>query len=278
MPNETDLSPEDEQAILDMIENNEERSSQKEEKPAKRSKKSPPKSNSKKNTKTKEPEFSMWNWLEKVVGYNIGEFFGDTVCAKTKTCQQIAVECAEEGKQVKFIDHEANLDQEDVAYMKSKGIHYKLMPRKEDLYDLKKDDLKGIDLLIIDSATLAITGSWKKLNMQGKGSLLQAYHGLLYRLSQACIESKKHIVLITAQPISVMGDRNLIQPVGDKADFFVKEIYYIKADRGADGFITSRKMLAYRSRKFPDGTLITSIKTLKFGAELDKQQMMKILN
>lgn len=277
MPEEEKLSTEQEAEMLKLLETETKEASPAPEPPEKAppKKKTPPKSKGK--GKGKEPPFSMFKWLEKAIGYNIGEIFGDTGSGKTKTCQQIAIECAAEGKKVKFVDHEGNLDEDDITFMKSKGITYKLMSRKDDLYNIKKEDLKGYDLLIIDSATLAITGCWHKMNMQGKGKMLQELQGMLYRLSQHCIETKKHIVLITAQPISVMGDRKLIQPTGDKSSFMVKEIYYIEAPRGEDGFILKRRMVAFRSRKFPDGKLISTIKTQKRGVDLDKKHMLKIL-
>jgi len=227
---------------------------------------------------TKKPgEFSTWNWLEAVIDYNTAMIFGDTGSGKTKTCMQIAYECAQEGKKVKYIDHEANLSQTDIKTMRAAGITYELIPDYQELYRLKKEDLNNIDLMIIDSATLAITGKWSNFDMHQKGQILQMLQGMMYRLSQECIRSRKHIVIVTAQPISVMGERHSILPMGDKVSFLCKEIWLASAPRDEEGKVISRTLTAFRSRSFEDGTIITKVKTKKFGATLNKQIMSKLL-
>lgn len=223
------------------------------------------------------PGFLMWDWLVKVIEYNTAMIFGDTGSGKTKTCMQIAFECAKEGRKVKYIDHEANLSQQDIKTLTDVGVVYKLIPDYTALYNLKKDDLRGFDLMIIDSATLAITGRWAKLDMHSKGQILQMLQGMVYSLSQECITNRKSIVIMTAQPISVMGDRKNLSPVGDKTMYMTKEIYYIAAPRDEHGRVVSRNIVAYRSRSFDDGTIITKIKTQKFGVLMDKTIMANLL-
>ncbi len=132
MPDEDKLSQEDEAEMLKLLGSEQEISTPDPPEKDPPKKKTTPKSKGK--GKNKETPFSMFNWLEKAIGYNIGEIFGDTGSGKTKTCQQIALECAAEGKKVKFVDHEGNLDEDDITFMKSKGITYKLMSRKHLLH------------------------------------------------------------------------------------------------------------------------------------------------
>ena len=230
-----------------------------------------------KKAPAKKDGFSMWQWLVEMIGYNVGMIFGDTGSGKSKTCEQIAYECAKEEKKVYYIDHEANFSKKDIDTLKKAGVTYKLMTKKDDLYDLDQQKIHGFDLVIIDSATLAITGTWAKLNMQQKGSTLQQLQGMVYRLSQYCIEKKNCIVILTAQPTSLMGDKHTIQPLGDKVHYLCKEIYYIKAPRNEEGFITKRTVISFRSRSFPDGTVIAPIETQKFGVKFDVKHMEKIM-
>lgn len=221
--------------------------------------------------------FSMWSWLVEVVGYNTAMIFGDTGSAKTKTCEQIAYECAKEGRKVKYIDHESNLSHHDVETMQRAGITYKLIADSNKLYSIKTDEISGFDLIIIDSATLAITGKWASLDMHGKGEILQRLQGMVYKISQECIGKQKSIVIFTAQPISVMGDRKNLAPVGDKCMFMTKEIYYMFAPRNEEGIITKRVLKSYRSRNFPDGTIISEIHTQKFGVKFDYKRLSDIM-
>jgi len=232
----------------------------------------PPKAPAKKNDNA----FSMWHWIQEMIGNNVAEIFGDTGSGKTKTCQQIAYECTKEGKKVYYIDTEANFSKKDEETLKKVGVTYQLITNKDQLYGLDRQNIHDFDLVIIDSATLVITGIWGKLNMNQRGALLQQLQGLIFRLSQFCIEKKTCTVIITAQPISVMGDRNMIQPIGDKSMFMTKSIYYIRAPREGDT-IRERHLVTFRDRSFPDGTLISDIKTKKFGADLDYKRMQDLL-
>jgi len=241
-------------------------------------KKAPPKkSASTKKAPAKKGKFLMWEWLQAVIDYNTALIFADTGAGKTKACEQIAYECAKEGKKVKYIDHEANFSRSDKEILKEAGVTYQLIPNWRKLYNLKKDDIKGYDLVIVDSATLAITGKWASLDMHSKGSILQQLQGMVYRLSEECITKRETIVLLTAQPISTMGDRNALAPVGDKVMFMCKEIFYIYAPRDEEGKISKRIIKAFRSRNFQDGTIISTIKTQKFGVEFDKKHMTDLL-
>jgi hypothetical protein len=228
--------------------------------------------------KKKDGQFSMWEFLSKVIGYGNCEIFGDTGSGKTKTCIQIALDCSSEGKKVLYVDTEGNLNSGNIDIIKQAKIDYRCIADGKDLYRLKKDTIIPYDLIIIDSATLTITGTWAEQKSNEHGDTLQRFQGMMYKFMVECLISKKHIVIITGQPTSTMMQSvPTIGPMGDKVNFMIKEIYYVRAPRDPNGFVTSRTMVAWRCRSFQDGTIITKITTKQFGADLDKDIMADLL-
>jgi RecA/RadA recombinase len=223
--------------------------------------------------------FSMKKWLSGIVGNDIMLIFGDSGVGKTKMACQIGIDAAREGMNVIYYDHEMNIDKKVVEFIKQNNITYRPIPDYRDVMKLPENTMESqhSDLIIIDSATLCITGKWFSSSMQIKGALLQQLQGMYYAVKQWCSINKKTAIII-AQPISSMGDRKTIEPVGDKAQFMTKTILYLNSDKGLHGDHTNRKVQIFKSRTIPDKTLVTSFETTEYGIIFkDPSRMMKII-
>lgn len=203
-------------------------------------------------------DFSFYYWLWKLVGYDILLLFGDSGIGKTKICSQLAFELRKEGKTVRYYDTEGNLSQTAVERFKEAGINHISIPDYKMMLKIGKDETE--DVIVLDSATLFITGKWARLDMRAHGEMLQVVQAVYYQIKQWCQKNGK-IAIITAQPISVMGDRKGIEPMGDKANFMAKVIFYVKGDRKGEGGFENRRLVTFKSRDMPDGTIITHFET-----------------
>jgi|TARA_Y100000034_G_scaffold69923_1_gene84397 RecA/RadA recombinase len=227
--------------------------------------------------KTPTPKFSMVKWLDYMVGNDILELFGKTGFGKSKICSQIAIELSKEGKSVTYYDSELSLSKKGVrALERNTGVTYKSNPDYEQMIKIDLDKIKT-DYLIIDSTTLYITGRWAFSDMHKRGHMLQMLQWLYNKVKVWC-QKKKKTAIFVAQPISEMGERNEIAPIGDKANFFCKTILKIKAKRNKNTEkIENRRIVVFKSRDHPDGTVVSHFKTTATGVIFDqKEQMMKI--
>jgi len=215
---------------------------------------------------------NFYYWLYKLVGYDILLVFGDSGIGKTKFCSQMAFELIREGKSVRYYDTEGNLDDHVIEKFKDSGITYVSIPDYRQMLKIGKGETE--DIIILDSATLFITGKWARLDMRGHGDMLQVVQAVYYQVKQWCQQNGK-IAIITAQPISVMGDRRGVEPMGDKSNFMVKTILYVKGDRKSEGGFENRRILTYKSRNMPDGTLITHFETTATGVRFLNPERLK---
>lgn len=217
-------------------------------------------------------DFSFYYWLWKLVGYDILLLFGDSGIGKTKICSQLAFELRKEGKTVRYYDTEGNLSQAAIERFKEAGINHISIPDYKLMLKIGKDETE--DAIILDSATLFITGKWARADMRAHGEMLQVVQAVYYQIKQWCQKNGK-IAIITAQPISVMGDRKAVEPMGDKANFMAKVIFYVKGDRKSEGGFENRRLVTYKSRDMPDGTIITHFETTIDGATFLNMDRLK---
>jgi hypothetical protein len=218
------------------------------------------------------PAYSPYYWLYRLVGYDILLLFGDSGIGKTKFCSQMAFELIKEGKSVKYYDTEGNLDDHVIEKFRDSGVSYVSIPDYRQMLKIGKGETE--DVLILDSATLFITGKWARLDMRGHGDMLQVVQAVYYQVKQWCQQNGK-IAIVTAQPISVMGDRRGVEPMGDKSNFMVKTILYVKGDRKSEGGFENRRILTFKSRNMPDGTLITHFETTATGVRFLNPERLK---
>jgi len=218
------------------------------------------------------PAFSFYYWLFRLVGYDILLLFGDSGIGKTKICSQLAFELAKEGKTVRYYDTEGNLSQAAIdRFQEANIIHAPIADYKQ---MLKVGKTETEDVIILDSATLFITGKWARMDMHSRGSMLQTVQAVYYQVKQWC-QQKGKIAIITAQPISVMGDRRGVEPMGDKANFMAKVIFYVKGERKPEGGFSNRRIVTYKSRDMPDQTLITNFETTVDGVKFLNMDKLK---
>jgi hypothetical protein len=209
--------------------------------------------------------FSYFYWLYKLVGYDILLLFGDSGIGKTKFCSQMAFELAKEGKAVVYYDTEGNMSDAAVQRLKDCGVTYVSIPEYRQMLKIGKEE--PADVLILDSATLFITGKWARGDMRMHGDMLQVVQGVYYQVKQWC-QQKGKIAIITAQPISSMGDRSSIKPMGDKANFMAKVILLVKGEEKSEGGFENRRLITYKSRDMPDQTLVTRFETTADGIKI----------
>ena len=229
--------------------------------------------------KEEDIKFSMCEWLQHLVGHDLLVFFGNPGVGKTKICSQIAIECAKEGKQIVYYDTELNISKKGIEALRQfKNIQYIANPDYETMVKIKPErQFKTADYVIIDSTTLYITGLWAFADMHRRGKLLQMLQHMYYNLKMWAQQNKKTVILV-AQPISEMGDRHEIGPVGDKAAFITKTILKVVAERGNDEIMRNRRIIVFKSRDIPDGTMLTKFETTNTGVKfLNRKRMMEIV-
>ncbi len=212
-------------------------------------------------------DFQYYYWLYKLVGYDILLVFGDSGIGKTKFCSQMAFELSKEGKAVIYYDTEGNMSDATVQRLKDCGVTYASIPEYRQMLKIGKDE--PADVLILDSATLFITGKWARGDMRMHGDMLQVVQAVYYQVKQWC-QQKGKIAIITAQPISTMGDKKGVEPMGDKSNFMTKVILYAKGEKKPEGGFDNRRLVTFKSRDMKEGTLITHFETTADG--------MRVLN
>lgn len=209
--------------------------------------------------------FQYYYWLYCLAGYDIVLVFGDSGIGKTKFCTQMAFEMTKEGKSIVYYDTEGNMSNATVQRLKDCGVTYVSIPEYRQMLKIGKEE--PADVLILDSATLFITGKWARGDMRMHGDMLQVVQGVYYQVKQWC-QQKGKIAIITAQPISTMGDKKGIEPMGDKANFMTKVILYAKGDKKPEGGFENRRLITYKSRDMPDQTLVTRFETTADGIKI----------
>ena len=203
-------------------------------------------------TEPPKPTNNLYNVFHRLVGNDLCVIFGDSGSGKTRTCFQLATDSISRGKKVLYIDTEGNLSGDMIDTLKSSGVEYR---RTTDHITTAEvvDRARGFDVLIVDSATLFITGKWYDLDRGKRGGLLQHLQGMYHSAKIKC-EKEKMMAIMVAQPRSDYGDNKSIEPMGDKAQFMTKVIIRVICTRSVDGKPMKRSLVIFRSRNIEDGT------------------------
>ena len=235
----------------------------------------------KENKKVKSPSKktgSLFDWVENLIEFGVGQIFGDTGTAKTGFCREVAEQAADEGKKVVYWDTEGNMTRAQRAAMtEHKNITYILDRDWAHIKNMLSSELsKGspklgkCDLFVLDSIGVPVLGIYGTLKQNQKGNALQAMQGLLYELTKFA-ETNEAVVIVTNQPVSEMNkteeqkaDRH---PFGDKAMFFTKEILKIVVGERNE-YMTKCHILAWRSRSAGRGKMLCTVTVSDKGVEV----------
>ena len=231
---------------------------------------------------------SIFDDIEDLIEFGVGQIFGDTGTGKTAFCRELAEKAADAGKKVVYWDSEGNMTRKQRASMaEHKNIEYILDRDWEDIRRMlpvtgednrtgqsiysKTPKLKKCDLFILDSIGVPVLGIYGDLKQNQKGEALQGMQGLVYRLG-AWAEKNDAVVIITNQPTSEMNKtkEQIAQgsPFGDKAKYFTKEILKIViGERGE--YKTVCHLLAWRSRSRGRGAMLGKVTISDKGTEIE---------
>lgn len=221
---------------------------------------------------------SLYDWVENLIEFGVGQIFGDTGTAKTAFCREVAEQAADEGKKVVYWDTEGNMTRAQRAAMaEHKNITYILDRDWAHIKNMLSSELsKGspklpkCDLFILDSIGVPVLGIYGTLKQNQKGNALQAMQGLLYELTKFA-ETNEAVVIVTNQPVSEMNkteaERADRHPFGDKAMFFTKEILKIVGSERNE-YKTVCKILAWRSRSAGRGKILCTVTVSDNGVEV----------
>jgi RecA/RadA recombinase len=243
----------------------------------------PPKEPGVKKTvpKTDKPKksTSIFDNIEDLIEFGVGQIFGDTGTGKTAFCREVAEQAADAGKKVVYWDSEGNMTRKQRASMNEhKNIKYVLDRDWHHIKNMLNDDLsKGAyklgkcDLFILDSIGVPVLGIYGTMKQNQKGEALQGMQGLLYNLT-VWAEANSAVVIVTNQPVSEMNktkeqiaDRH---PFGDKAMFFTKEILKIVIGERNE-YKTVCHLLAWRSRSRGRGAMLGKVTISDKGTEIE---------
>ena len=221
---------------------------------------------------------SLFDWVENLIEFGVGQIFGDTGTAKTAFCREVAEQAADEGKRVVYWDTEGNMTRKQRAAMtEHKNITYILDRDWAHIKNMLSSELsKGspklqkCDLFILDSIGVPVLGIYGTLKQNQKGNALQAMQGLLYELTKFA-ETNEAVVIVTNQPVSEMNkneaERADRHPFGDKAMFFTKEILKIVPGERTE-YKTVCHIMAWRSRSAGRGKMLCTVTVSDNGVEV----------
>ncbi len=207
------------------------------------------------------PSGSAYALFRGLTGNDILGIFADTGAGKSKIVSTLALEAARAGQKVLFWDLEGNLHPSLLKAFREAGIDYRRVKRLSEVYRNLKDKA---DLMVVDSATLQITGRWFFEGQNERGKILQEVQGL-YQVVKDWCETKGGMAIIVSQPVSEFGGRGL-GPMGDKARFFIKEELYLDYER-EEMTVKRRDLRVFKSRVLPEGTMVCTVKTTATGVE-----------
>ena len=242
------------------------------------------------NPTTDKPKKStrVFDDIEDLIEFGVGQIFGDTGTGKTAFCRELAEKAADAGKKVVYWDSEGNMTRKQRAAMaEHKNIEYILDRDWEDIRHMlpvtgednrtgqsiysKTPKLKKCDLFILDSIGVPVLGIYGDLKQNQKGEALQGMQGLVYRLG-AWAEKNDAVVIITNQPTSEMNKtkEQIAQgsPFGDKAKYFTKEILKITIGERSE-YKTVCHLLAWRSRSRGRGAMLGKVTISDKGTEIE---------
>ncbi len=214
--------------------------------------------------------------FRRISGGGIILLFGDTGSGKTKTVITLTLDALSESMSVTYFDLEGNIHPSIVQLLKDNRCEYKRSVCLRDIYSTV-DKIKS-DMLVIDSATLQITGRWFGEGQHERGKTLQEVQYLYQKVSDWCVKNDK-IAFIVAQPISEFGGRGLF-PMGDKCSYMTKTELLLQYEKHPDGITPkTRRLVVFKDRVLPNGMKVCDIKTDMVGVEFGEinPDVLKIL-
>jgi len=206
------------------------------------------------------------------------EIYGDSGTGKTTMAIILAAYYTKKGMEVVFIDTERNIPSPPAGIF----ARYEYIPDAKQVMEfIKNFEFAKKRILIIDSIGAPILGHFSSMTLKERGEILLSMYSAIYN---AVIKINKNggLLIVTNQPTSELANPlppDMRKPFGDKSKFFFKEILsstkiYPRAAtiRGQVRDEVYKKLLkiwavtsnhatvfefkAYRSRIYPDGTVI----------------------
>ena len=207
---------------------------------------------------------------------DLAEIFGHTGSGKTLITTALAVNKAQHGHNVGFLDIEGNITSAMKNVLVENKVKVERIRTFNEFYEYCKNierNAKDLDFVFIDSLGLRALGAFAGSNMKQKGDILLKIQEISGYLKDFAEVNESYVVM-TNQPISEMGTSSKIKyyppnfkevelpdwsPWGDKHSFFVKEILQsVLVSR--NGRTSICDLFAYRSRFLPFGHPVARLK------------------
>jgi len=159
-------------------------------------------------------------------GPDLLEVFGETGTLKSKGMIAIALNAAQTGKHVYYLDTERNLSPRDVARLYEAGIKYEYTPILTQIDDKICKDIPGmdVDLVIVDSIGMPVLRRFASMNARERGDALLDIIKWLGVLKEWTFNHNA-IAIVINQPQSEFGKTNPKEkgdyrmPFGDKGNY-----------------------------------------------------------
>ena len=208
---------------------------------------------------------SLLDLIQKYVGNDVMQVFGDTGTCKSKFALEVAREAIAAGKKVYYLDTERNLTTEDIDSLK--GCEYKYTPVLDEI-DKIVQKLPAVDVVILDSIGFPVLTSYARLSMKQKGDALLKLIAIFGDLKIWAYRNNG-VAVVTNQPESEFGKEkgHIFRPFGDKSQFACKEIWKTEFEHRSPTE-TEVSIKSFRSRSMGQRTKIASLKITDDGVEV----------
>ena len=210
---------------------------------------------------------NLLDLIQKYVGNDVMQVFGDTGTGKSKFALEVARESIAAGKKVYYLDTERNLTTEDIASLQ--GCDYKYTPVLDEI-DKIVQKLPAVDVVILDSIGFPVLTSYARLSMKQKGDALLKLIAIFGDLKIWAYRNNG-VAVVTNQPESEFNKEkgHIFRPFGDKSQFACKEIWKTEFEHRSPTE-TKVSIKSFRSRSMGQRTKIASLKITDAGVEVIK--------
>ena len=214
---------------------------------------------------TESTENNLLDLIQKYVGNDVLQVFGDTGAGKSKFGLETAIQAIAAGKKVYYLDTERNLTDEDVASLT--GCEYKYTPVLDEI-DKIVQKLPAVDVVILDSIGFPVLTKYARLTLKQKGDALLQLIAIFGDLKTWAYKNNG-VAIVTNQPESEFNKEkgHIFRPFGDKSQFACKEIWKTKISSRSPTE-TNISINAFRSRSVGFGTKIATMKITDTGVEV----------
>ncbi len=166
----------------------------------------------------KEHRLTLYDFVREVVENKILAVFGDTRSGKTTFCTVVALECAESGGKVLYIDTEGNLP----TRLEHDNVEYVEVDTAQELQNLIERLVKtredAPNLLIIDSLSMPVLREdATAVGFAERGMVQKRLIALVSELKKFC---KKHnaTTIVVMHPISTMTLTRILESVAKRLE------------------------------------------------------------